>query len=144
MKSLKRASIEDGLPAGLPSLHRAHRLQDRAAGVGFDWPDVGGPLQKVAEEMDEVRAHLPAAARDDAASRQAALEAELGDLLFAVVNLCRKCGVHAALALDAANEKFVRRWTAIERLAAERQIDVPSAGLAVLDGLWDEVKRQEA
>lgn len=143
MKALKRASIEDGLPPGLPSLHRAHRLQDRAAGVGFDWPDVEGPAQKVAEEMDEVRAHLPAAGAAEGWTRQAELEAELGDLLFAVVNLCRKCGVHAALALDAANEKFVRRWTGIERLAAERQIDVPSAGLEVLDGLWDEVKRQE-
>jgi len=64
--------------------------------------------------------------------------------LFAVVNLCRKSGVHAALALDKANEKFVRRWTAIERLAAERGIDVPTAGLEKLDGMWDEVKTTEA
>lgn len=141
MKARKRASIEEGLPPGLPSLHRAHRLQDRAAGVGFDWPDAAGPAQKVAEELSEVQAHLPASREDGA--RQAALEAELGDLLFAVVNLCRKCDVHAALALDKANEKFVRRWTAIERLAAERGIDVPNAGLEVLDGLWEEVKRSE-
>ena len=114
MKARKRASIEDGLPPGLPSLHRAHRLQDRAAGVGFDWPDVEGPAQKVEEELAEVRAHLPGGAGPDE-TRQAALEAELGDLLFAVVNLCRKSGVHAALALDKANEKFVRRWTAVER-----------------------------
>jgi MazG family protein len=143
MKARKRASIEEGLPPGLPSLHRAHRLQDRAAGVGFDWPDVTGPAEKVVEELGEVRAHLPAGAAPDPA-RQAALEAELGDLLFAVVNLCRKCDVHAALALDKANEKFVRRWTAIEALAADRGIDVPSAGLEVLDRLWDEVKRLEA
>ena len=141
MKARKRASIEDGLPPGLPSLHRAHRLQDRAAGVGFDWPDTEGPAQKVTEELSEVRAHLPPATDDD--TRQAQLEAELGDLLFAVVNLCRKSGVHAAIALDKANEKFVRRWTAIERLSAERGIDVPSAGLEVLDGLWDEVKKNE-
>lgn len=143
MKARKRASIEDGLPPGLPSLHRAHRLQDRAAGVGFDWPDVAGPAEKVAEELSEVRAHLPHGGPAEAA-RQAALEDELGDLLFAVVNLCRKCDVHAALALDKANEKFVRRWTAIERLAAERGIDVPTAGLEVLDGLWDEVKKSES
>lgn len=142
MKARKRASIEEGLPPGLPSLHRAHRLQDRAAGVGFDWPDTEGPAQKVAEELSEVRAHLPREQKQDAA-RQAALEAELGDLLFAVVNLCRKCDVHAELALDKANEKFVRRWTAIERLAAERGIDVPDAGLKVLDGLWDEVKKSQ-
>ena len=145
MKARKRASIEDGLPPGLPSLHRAHRLQDRAAGVGFDWPDVEGPAQKVEEELAEARAHLPANAGDgNDATRQAELEAELGDLLFAVVNLCRKSGVHAALALDKANEKFVRRWTAIERLAAERGIDVPTAGLEKLDGMWDEVKTTEA
>jgi MazG family protein len=143
LKARKRTSIEEGLPPGLPSLHRAHRLQDRAAGVGFDWPDVEGPSQKVAEELAEVRAHLPSGRANDP-TRQAALEAELGDLLFAVVNLCRKCDVHAALALDKANEKFVRRWTEIERRAAAREIDVPSAGLEVLDKLWDEVKADEA
>jgi len=143
MKARKRASIEDGLPPGLPSLHRAHRLQDRAAGVGFDWPDAEGPAQKVAEELSEVQAHLPTS-DSNADTRQADLEAELGDLLFSVVNLCRKSGVHAAIALDKANEKFVRRWTGIERLAAERGIDVPSAGLEVLDRLWDEVKKIES
>jgi uncharacterized protein YabN with tetrapyrrole methylase and pyrophosphatase domain len=58
MKARKRASIEEGLPPNLPSLHRAHRLQDRAAGVGFDWPDVDGPAAKVDEELGEVRAQL--------------------------------------------------------------------------------------
>jgi MazG family protein len=136
LKAVTRASIEDGLPAALPSLHRAHRLQDRAAGVGFDWDDAHGPALKVAEELREVEEHL-----DGGASPM--LEAELGDLLFAVVNLCRKVGVHASLALDGANAKFARRFTAVERLAAERGIDVRHAGLAVLDGLWDEVKDRE-
>src|SRR5262245_14794644 len=147
MKARKRSSIEEGLPPGLPSLHRAHRLQDRAAGVGFDWPNAEGPLDKVREELAEVRQQLPDSIPDARfplpGARQAALEAELGDLLFAVVNLCRKCDVHAALALDKANEKFVRRWTEIERLAAERGIEVPTAGLEVLDKLWDEVKDAE-
>jgi MazG family protein len=147
MKARKRASIEDGLPPGLPSLHRAHRLQDRAAGVGFDWPNVEGPLDKVGEELAEVKQLMPESIPDSRFplpdARQAELEAELGDLLFAVVNLCRKSNVHAALALDKANEKFVRRWTAIERLAAERGIEVPTAGLEVLDALWDEVKAAE-
>jgi uncharacterized protein YabN with tetrapyrrole methylase and pyrophosphatase domain len=110
--------------------------------VGFDWPDASGPAEKVSEELTEVQAHLPGGGPMDP-TRQAALEAELGDLLFAVVNLCRKCDVHAALALDKANGKFVRRFRGIERLAAERGIDVPSAGLDVLDRLWDEVKRDE-
>ncbi|HEX9565304.1 MAG TPA: nucleoside triphosphate pyrophosphohydrolase [Gemmatimonadaceae bacterium] len=151
MKARERASIEEGLPPGLPALHRAQRLQDRAAGVGFDWHDVEGPAQKVDEEMREVRlllADLPIEAEEGhgsvpASPRQAGLESELGDLLFAVVNLCRKCGVHASLALDAANAKFVRRWTAIERLATERGVEVRTAGLPALDALWDEVKSQE-
>jgi len=151
MKARTRSSIEEGLPTGLPTLHRAQRLQDRAAGVGFDWNDIEGPAQKVEEELREVRDHIAAHPIDAADGHgaspggqpDAALETELGDLLFAVVNLCRKCGVHAALALDAANAKFVRRWTAIERLAAERGIDVKAAGLEALDGLWDEVKKGE-
>jgi MazG family protein len=150
LKARKRASIVDGLPVELPALHRAHRLQDRAAGVGFDWPDVDGPAAKVEEELGEVRERLAgeppsrtphgAPVLDD---RHAALEEELGDLLFAVVNLCRKAGVHASLALDKANAKFVRRFTAVEHLAAGRGLDVPTAGLAALDRLWDEVKASE-
>lgn len=149
-KARKRSSLEEGLPAGLPSLHRAHRLQDRAAGVGFDWDDIDGPAEKVAEELREVREQIAAAPvqRSPHGAPQhdgahAALESELGDLLFAVVNLCRKAGVHASLALDKANAKFARRFGAIERLAAERGIDVRTAGLAVLDALWDEVKAGE-
>lgn len=140
MKASRRASIEDGLPAGLPALHRAHRLQDRAAGVGFDWQDTAGPAAKVAEELQEVNSVI---AEPETAEKQEQLEGELGDLLFAVVNLCRKAGVHAGLALDRANAKFVRRFTAVERLAASRGIDVKTAGLAVLDPLWDEVKAAE-
>lgn len=150
MKAKKRSSIGEGLPMGLPALHRAHRLQDRAAGVGFDWNDVDGPAQKVEEELGEVREQLAnhpiertpqgAPVLDD---RHAALEAELGDLLFAVVNLCRKAGVHASLALDKANAKFERRFSGIEDLAKERGIHINSAGLEVLDRLWDEVKLGE-
>jgi MazG family protein len=146
-KAKKRDSIVDGLPVDLPALHRAFRLQDRAAGVGFDWPDVQGPLEKVAEELEEVRAELvssppPAdphhAPQYDAAHER--LESELGDLLFSVVNLCRKAGVHPGNALDRANVKFARRFQAIERLARERGIDVKTAGLVALDRLWDEIK----
>lgn len=149
MKSSKRESIADGLPVSLPALHRAHRLQDRAAGVGFDWPDAAGPAAKVEEELAEVREQLakvtPAGPHsppivDDA---HRALESELGDLLFACVNLCRKAGVHASLALDGANAKFEERFRGIERIAKERGIDLHSAGLEVLDSIWDEVKMSE-
>jgi MazG family protein len=150
MKSKDRKSIADGLPAALPVLHRAHRLQDRAAGVGFDWPDVEGPAKKVEEELAEVRSELAAPPPPKPGSppilddRHHAVEAELGDLLFAVVNLCRKAGVHASIALDKANAKFERRFQQIERMARERGIDVPHAGLEKLDALWDEAKAGES
>lgn len=150
MKAKTRRSLAEGLPSGLPALHRAHRLQERAAGVGFDWPDTAGPMEKVAEELGEVRAQI---AKDGAAfdthgvpsgdPRHEKLAEELGDLLFAVVNLCRKAGVHPSLALDGANAKFQRRFEQVEQLAALRGIDVRTAGLEALDALWDDVKRGE-
>lgn len=149
MKAKRRPSIVDGLPADLPALHRAFRLQDRAAGVGFDWPDVDGPMQKIEEELQEVRDELasepprgtPGPPRYD--EQHARLEGELGDLLFAVVNVCRKAGVHPALALDKANVKFARRFGAVERLAVERGLRVGDASLEQLDAIWDEVKGTE-
>ena len=135
MKARKRTSIGEGLPVTLPPLHRAHRLQDRAAGVGFDWPDAAGPIAKVREELDEVTEQL-----DHAPRNHAQLEDELGDLLFACVNLCRKAGVHASLALDRANAKFEHRFQAVERLATERGLPLGETPLEVLDALWDEVK----
>ena len=150
MKSKKRRGIGEGLPAALPGLHRAHRLQDRAAGVGFDWPDVSGPAAKVEEELEEVREELgvspltpPAGAPPVFDDRHYRLEAELGDLLFAVVNLCRKAGVHASIALDKANAKFELRFQRMEQLAAARGLDPGSAGLEKLDALWDEAKAEE-
>jgi MazG family protein len=146
--------VLDGLPPALPALVMAYRLQERAATVGFDWPDTVGPLAKVREEIEEVAAALveaepaaetaPLAAESGepvhAPASQAVTE-EIGDLLFAVVNLARKAHVQPATALDAANRKFRQRFEAIERMATERGIDIPTAGLEVLDGLWDEVKR---
>ena len=139
-KARTRASLADGLPLELPALHRAHRLQDRASGVGFDWNDVAGPLAKVREEVEEVAQEIEVP-RPNAADAKDALEGELGDLLFAVVNLCRKAEVHAAVALDRANLKFVRRFSAVEKLAAERGVVVGDASLEVLDALWDEIKQ---
>jgi MazG family protein len=136
MKAKKRDSIVDGLPVDLPALHRAFRLQDRAAGVGFDWPDTDGPAAKVEEELAEVREELVASPRDPDR-----LEDELGDLLFAAVNLCRKASVHPALALDRANIKFAKRFGEVERIARERGLRVGEASLDELDAIWNEVKR---
>jgi ATP diphosphatase len=141
MKAKKRESLVDGLPADLPPLHRAFRLQDRAAGVGFDWPDATGPADKVEEELAEVRAEVEAGAHAAGFGvPDPKLEEELGDLLFSVVNLCRKLGVHPSLALDKANVKFAQRFQDVEALAKRRGIDVRTAGLEVLDGLWNDVK----
>jgi MazG family protein len=140
MKARSRTSLTEGLPSGLPALHRAQRLQDRAAGVGFDWPDVEGPALKVEEELAEVREQL---ARPQSDAARVALEDELGDLLFAVVNLCRKADVHSAVALDRANEKFVRRFEAMERRAGERDLELGKLSAEELDGLWNKVKSEE-
>jgi ATP diphosphatase len=142
---LKRRERDDGvlgrLPATLPDLLRAYRLQERAASVGFDWPDASGPIEKVKEELAEVEEELGAPAPGPDARE--ALTDEIGDLLFAVVNLARKAGVQPGPALDRANRKFRRRFEAVERLAVERGMDLHEAGLEALDGLWEEVKRRE-
>jgi MazG family protein len=129
-----RPSVLDGIPPRLPALLAAFRLQERAAGVGFDWPDSHGPLAKVHEEVAELEAEV---AGDGDGDR---IREEVGDLLFAVVNLARKLGCDPRAALEQANAKFERRFRGIERLAAERGIDVHTAGLEVLDRLWDETK----
>jgi MazG family protein len=140
-----------GLIPTLPPLLMAYRLQERAASVGFDWPNVEGPLDKIREELTEVEGELRTAGSAGAGPRDTdpnapgrapseELENEIGDLLFAVVNLARKAGVQPGLALDRANRKFRERFHQVERLAAERGVDVSSAGLEVLDGLWDEAK----
>ena len=126
----------DNLPKALDPLAHAHRIQDRVSSVGFDWDDASGAWQKVREEVDEV-AELAGA--DD----RAKLEEEVGDLLFAVVNYARLAGVHADLALRAANRKFERRFRALEQLAPEREVVLGQASLEELDRLWDEVKADE-
>ena len=129
------------LPPGMPDLLAAYRLQERAASVGFDWPDTSGPVTKVREELDEVQRELAIHGPGTHGVAGDTLTDEIGDLLFAVVNLARKAGVQPGPALDRANAKFRSRFGEVERLAAEREIDVTTAGLDVLDGLWEEVKR---
>jgi MazG family protein len=141
---LKRREREGGilgrLPATLPDLLRAYRLQERAASIGFDWPDAQGPAAKVREELAEVEEEL---STSDSETRRDALTDEIGDLLFAVVNLARKAGVQPGPALDRANRKFRERFERVEALAERRGMDLHAAGLEALDGLWDEVKQLE-
>ncbi len=132
----RRTSVFDGVAQSQPSLMYAWAVQRKAAKVGFDWPDVHGALPKIAEETAEMMA---AAEADD----RAQLHGEVGDLLFAVVNVARHLDVEPEAALRAAAHKFRRRFEAVERLAAARSIELRAADLATLDALWDEIKRAE-
>lgn len=125
-----------GLASGLDPLLAAHRMQEKAGGVGFDWDEPGGALDKVAEELEEVREALAGSSSED-------LEEELGDLLFSVVNLTRLAGRHASLALERANRKFRTRFERLEMLAAERGVRLEDATLEALDRIWDDVKAEE-
>ena len=129
-------SVLADIPAGLDPLHKAHRIQNRVSGMGFDWADALGALDKVDEEVGEVREALS----HDGSPH---LEEELGDLLFAVVNLVRLAGSHCATALEHANRKFSRRFERLEAMAAELDVSIPDATLDVLDAIWDEVKIEE-
>ena len=136
--------VLDGLPPTLPALLMAFRLQERAASAGFDWPDTAGPAEKVREELAEVERELQAGIAQKASVADSnPLADEIGDLLFAVVNLARKAGVEPSGALERANRKFRARFGAVESLAAGRELALHSAGLAELDRLWDEVKASE-
>lgn len=129
------SSVLIGLPEGIDPLHRAHRIQDRVSGVGFDWPDPSGALAKVVEELAEVTGAL-----DQEGPER--IEEELGDLLFAVVNLVRLTGGHSATALERANGKFRRRFERLEVIAAERGVVLGEATLEELDAIWDEIKSE--
>ena len=130
-----------GVPDSLPALAAAHRLGQKAAGVGFDWPDRRGVLAKVHEELAEIEAEL--ARPEGEAGRDQALADEVGDLLFAVANLARHLEVDPESALARGNLKFRRRFAAVEDLCHQRGLDLTRLGLEALDRLWDEVKTAE-
>ena len=146
-----RDHLFDGLPPTLPPLLMAFRLQQRAAATGFDWPDIAGPIDKVREELGEIERELgrPDAIVPSGPEPQApplpsdALAEEVGDLLFAVVNLARKAQVQPGPALDRANTKFRRRFAAMEALALAKGLEVETAGLEKLDELWEAAKAAE-
>jgi MazG family protein len=129
--------VLEGLARSLDPLTKAHRMQERVAGVGFDWESHHGAWDKVSEELEEVREALEEGSA-------AHLEEELGDLLFAVVNLVRLSGSHPVTVLDRANRKFHARFEALEVVARERGVSLPEASLAELDRIWEEVKAGES
>jgi len=133
----------DGLPAGLEPLSRSLRMQHRAAGLNFDWPNVWGALEKLEEELLELRETLETAESRETAIDQSAdprVEDELGDLLFAAVNVGRLAGVHPTMALERSAAKFAGRFRALLTLADVEGLDPRQASLQDLDELWERVK----
>jgi len=131
-----------GVPVALPALTRALKLQDKASKVGFDWNDPRAVLSKIREEADEIEAALSSPVGGDQATAAAAA-AEVGDLLFAAVNLARHLRADPETVLRQTNRKFERRFAAIERALAAQGKAPTDATLAELDALWDEAKAQE-
>lgn len=126
-------SLLDGVPAALPALSQAQEYQARAARVGFDWPEVQGVLEKIREEIEEVRR----------AADLTELTAEVGDLLFALVNLARWKKVDAEAALRETNQKFRRRFAYIERRARQSGRDLNALTLEEMDAWWNEAKKKD-
>ncbi|MCA0318922.1 MAG: nucleoside triphosphate pyrophosphohydrolase [Proteobacteria bacterium] len=131
------AGVLGGVPVALPGLTRALKLQEKAGAVGFDWNDVGSVLDKIVEEAREI-----AEARAADKGREA-LADEVGDLLFAAVNLARHLDVDPEAALRGTNAKFERRFRSIETALAARGSSPAEATLAEMDALWNEAKRRE-
>ncbi|GAB4313026.1 MAG: hypothetical protein Kow0059_03970 [Candidatus Sumerlaeia bacterium] len=132
----RRVSILDGIPSGMPALARAHRLQERAAKVGFDWPRVQETIAKLEEEVEEFKKAV-------AANKPDAIEDEMGDLLFALVNVSRFVQVHPEEALRKTIRKFIRRFQHVEAEAERQGRRLEEMTLAEMDALWDDAKRLE-
>jgi len=135
-------SVMDGLSGNLPALSHAHKVQRKAASAGFDWPDIGGPMEKVAEELEEVRNELRITPADRAAPvAPAGLTGEVGDLLFAVVNVARHAGVDAEAALRASTREFIRRFRRVEEWARIQGLDLGTAPSGLVDAQWEAAKQ---
>lgn len=140
----QRASAVSGVPRAMPGLQRASRLQEKAARIGFDWDRPEDVADKVREEVEEFLQHVGAdsAHGSTGALSEAALQEEFGDLLFSLVNISRFLNIRAEEAMEAACNKFISRFTGIERLADERGLHLRDMTLAEMDQLWEEVKRR--
>ena len=151
-KKESRHSALDGVPPTLPGLLKAQRTQEKAARVGFDWKDAQGPMEKIEEELEELRLAISAAkgrkegAKGDERLAPAELEdvkAELGDLLFSVCNLARHLGVDSESALEGSTAKFSRRFRTVEAAAKAEGRNLKDMSLAEMDALWDAAKKSE-
>ncbi len=132
-KEAGRTSILDGVPAAMPALQRAERIQEKASKVGFDWDNAESVLKKVREELDEFLT----------AQTQAEKEEEFGDLLFSLVNFSRHAGIEAERALRAATDKFNMRFRSLEKAVEETKKPIIEHSLEELDFLWNTIKNKE-
>lgn len=123
-----------GVPNALPSLIKAFRIQEKAAHVGFDWNTPQGAVDKVMEEFEELKVELEAGNSENA-------EAELGDLLFSIINVARMYKIHPDNALEKTNRKFMRRFNYVEEKAIEQGKNLKDMTLEEMDGYWNEAKR---
>lgn len=129
--------VLSGVPAGLPSIVKAYRIQEKARNVGFEWDDASGAWDKLLEEIEELKVELEHDNHDLA-------EAELGDLLFAAINVARMNGLSPDNALERTNQKFIRRFNYVEENAIAQGRNLKDMTLEEMDALWDEAKRNEA
>jgi tetrapyrrole methylase family protein/MazG family protein len=145
-----RDSLLDGVSRALPPLERAYTLQKLAAKAGFDWPDIRGVMDKVEEELGEVSTAIgelgainrhAAEAPEGVKNKRDALERELGDLLFSVVNLCRFLKVEPSAALQRTNTKFVTRFNHVEKRMKETGQEMTAVSLEAMNTFWEETKR---
>ncbi len=137
----ERASVLDGVPRALPALMRAEALQKKARQVGFDWPDAHGALAKVREELTEVTAEIESGlAHDVKLTVNEKTSEELGDLLFAIVNLTRHLKLDAEELLNKASDKFSHRFRAVEERVKAQGKDMKNCSLEELDAIWNEIK----
>ena len=139
-KDLRHSAL-DGVPSTLPALLKAQRTQEKAARVGFDWKDAKGPLDKISEELRELKEAVSASADT---SLDPHVKEELGDLIFAVTNLARHLKADAESALESTTAKFSRRFRAVEAGARAQGKRLKEMSLDEMDALWDEAKRAEA
>jgi tetrapyrrole methylase family protein / MazG family protein len=129
-------SVLDGVPRQLPSLLRAQRLQDKAARVGFDWPEIEQVWRKLSEELQELRVAMDR-------NNRVEVEGELGDVFFVLVNLARWLEINPDEALHHTSQKFIRRFQFIERELSREGKTPKESTLAEMDALWEQAKRQE-
>lgn len=141
-KGEQHKSVLQSIPQALPALYRADKVQRRAARVGFDWDSVAGAWDKVHEEEEEIHS-LIKGSRVKGKGLGKKLKEEIGDLLFAVVNVARKLNIDAEESLQAAISKFVRRFKGIEEHAKSKKVPLTSMDLKEMDEVWDRIKADE-